>query len=161
MADHYRPGNSARSQRALAESNRRLRTRRPLNHHAPNLAFAMIAPFLVDAAFREFPWLPVLLDPGDEGDFPEFKQIIGFQGKIGSGSVAVTWEVDDLTIVGAEEHIISAGSSPNRLDLAQPYLFANNDDGQAEWLRPVFTAVEDVTAGSPLSCTPIFETVPV
>lgn len=159
MAYRAKPSDMLKDNRAKGRSIGRLQTRRLLNSHAPNLAFALQGPLSVDS---KFPWLWVALDPGGQGDYLEYKHIIGFEGKIDSGAVEVSWYADDLVIAGSEGHVIDSANTSNRLnlDVDMPYIFSNSADG-GEWLRPVFTTVSGTADDVMLSCVPIFETVPV
>jgi hypothetical protein len=150
MADYARRGDSARTQSSHGRQLRRLRTKRPLAGHVPSPTWVMEGAIDGD---RVFPPAPVLIDPGGDGVYPEFKQIIAFDGWLSTGEVGIDW-FDNATQIGST-HTITAGGVDNRLVLADPWIV---DGVVNSWIRPVIAAV----TGSPLhlSCVYIIETVP-
>lgn len=149
MADYAQRGDSARTQANHGRQLRRLRTRRPLAGHVPSPTFIMEGLVTGD---RVFPPAPVLIDPGGDGVYPEFKQIIAFDGFLSDGSVDIDW-FDNATQIGTTQ-TITAGAD-NRLTLDDPWIV----DGVVQsWIRP--TIVGAAGGAQHLSCVYIIETVP-
>jgi hypothetical protein len=151
MADYARRGDSARTQSSHGRQLRRLRTKRPLAGHVPSPTWVMEGAIDGD---RVFPPAPVLIDPGGAGVYPEYKQIIAFDGWLSTGEVGIDWR-DNSSIINTVTHTITAGAD-NRLVLTDPWII---DGVVNSWIQPVIVAV----TGSPmhLSCVYIIETVPI
>ncbi len=158
MADYARR-DALRDQRRRAESNRRLRTRRPVRGHVPSPTWAMEGQVTYERFF-----LPILvtLDPREEGDYPEYKRIVGVDGWVSNSAVAVSWAHNDGYLY--ENHAISV-VGPNRVMFdglsgrPEPFVIAYGEIG-GEFIRPEILE-EPAEPTFHLSCIAILETVPV
>lgn len=149
MADYARRGDSARDQRNMSEQIRRLRTRRPLRGAVLTETWMMEGDITTDRYFT-----PRLITIG-QGDYPEFKQIIAFDGWLNTGGpVTVSWGSNTTTI--ASGHAISGGT--NRLVLPTPFVIENGIY-EGEFIQPSI----DIAPAScrNLGLMAIIETVPV
>lgn len=153
MADYARR-DYLRDQRRRAESNRRLRSRRRLRGGAPALAFAYEGRITLERAF--LPQL-VTIDPNGDGDYPEYKRIIGVDAELLEGSVEISW-LSDSAGYFYENHVITPAVS-NRQMLAEPFVIDSALEF-GERIRIVLLE-EPVTPSFHLVCWPLFETVPV
>lgn len=145
MADYARPGDQARWARSTAEQVRRLRTRRPLRGTVPAPTFIIEGEITTDIV------LPPKLIVSEGGPYPEFKQIIGFDGWLGTGGpVTISWHSNAGAIYTGHE--INGGSNPIVLD--EPFIVEGR-----EWIQIQITAA--APGSYTLSCASIAEMVPI
>ncbi len=156
MSDYSRRGDQAQWMRSISEQVRRSRTARPRRGGVPAPGWAWHGAVTLDTFF---PPQLLTIDPVDEGEYPEYKRIVGFDGWLLGGSVTVTWYSEELgTPIYVGHTIVGAGGIANRVMLEVPYIIENGSRG-GEMIQPLVTAV----SGSPehLTCSFIVETVPV
>ncbi len=156
MADYARRGDQAQWMRNISEQARRLKTARPRRGGAPAPGWAWYGDVTLDTFF---PPQLLTIDPVDEGEYPEYKRIVGFDGWLLTGSVEVAWYSEELgTPILSSHDIVAGGGIGNRVMLDEPYIIENGVRG-GEMIQPYVLGI----TGTPrhLTCTFIVETVPV
>ncbi len=117
MADYARRGDQARGMRSVQAQVQRLRTRRPRRGHVPVPGWTW---FGVVDDLTYFPPALILLDPAGNDEYPEHKQIIGFDGFVLSGgSLTLDWQHVGIATILAD-HFVEGPSS--RVLLDDPYI---------------------------------------
>ncbi len=155
MTLYARRGDAARTARRDGESIRRIRTGRPRVGHVYTLNFVWAGTLPTNPTDMLIPPALITIDPVGDGDYPEYKQIIGFDAWI-IGEATLKWMSNSGNIV--VDHLISGGSG-NRYMLDEPFIIENGPFFGGEFIQPevldLFPTSRDMTA----MC--LIETVPI
>ncbi len=146
MAYYARSGDSVRTGRSQAHQMRRQRTLRPRRGGIPAPTFIIAGEVTTDIL------MPPKLIVSEGGDYPEFKQIVGFDGWLSiGGPVTVNWYSNSSALLLGHE--IIGGSNP--VTLAEPFIIEDR-----EWIK---MEIADTTAFPcfTLAAAIILEVVPV
>ena len=159
MADYAHDADFGRFNRNQAESNRRIRTRRPLNDQVPVLGWHIEGEITATRVFGPYP-LRVHVD------VPEHKQLLGFDAWLeGGDSVTINWQAYTLgvgTVDLVAEHVINSGITDNEVIMPEPFIVSGGgEEGvpSKSWIRPVY--VEAGAYVPPLCLYMIVQTVPI
>lgn len=154
MSDYARRGDQAQWMANQSRQMRRVRTARPLRGGAPSLSWHITGGVTGGMAIGKH---PVSLDPTEEGEVPEYKTIVGFDGYVvDGGDVTIAWESLDSGIFSPD---IELTVNPNRVLLAEPYIIENEPD-QAEWIGPTIIA-DPIQPTDYIVCALVFNRTPI
>ncbi len=154
MTLYPRRGDAARDARRNAEGVRRLRTGRPRTGNVYTLNFVWAGLLPSNPTDMLIPPALITIDPIGEGDYPEYKRIIGFDGWI-LGEATLKWMSNSSNIV--VDHVISGGSG-NRYMLDEPFIIENGAFG-GEFIQP--EVLDLFPSSSYLTAMCLIETVPI
>jgi hypothetical protein len=153
MTLYARRGDAARATRRDSEALRRQRTGRPRIGHVYTLNFVWAGEMPSNPTDMLIPPALITIDPSGEGDYREFKQIIGFDAWL-RGEVTLKW-MHNLGDIHTG-HAISGGSG-NRVMLDEPYIIENTIF-LGQFIQPEVTAIADT--GGEMTAICLIETVP-
>lgn len=154
MSDYPRR-DALKDQRRRAANIWRAKTTRKLRGEAPTITWVLEGPITTG---RFGCYKSICLDPLGEGDYPQYKRIVGVEGALDAGTVTIHWGSDNGTGISLDVPSQEIAGVGNYYELPVPYVIGNGTYGR-EWFWFTIQSVEDEPRN--LSCELILETVPV